>query len=94
MVEICSKQSAVVDRIVDQVSAVLLVKEGQEQLIVSTNKLPPGTKEGTWLLITTKGDKILAAELDQVKTEEIKDRIASKRALLLERMARRKKTRD
>lgn len=84
------RQSAVIDRIVDGRIAVLLFDEGEEQLQVSVDKLPEGSKEGTWLVVLVQDGELIWAELDPEKTREVQERIKSKRALLLERRARRR----
>ncbi|NMB00818.1 MAG: DUF3006 domain-containing protein [Firmicutes bacterium] len=89
-----TKQCAVIDRIVDGMTAVLLLEEGQGQITVPVEKLPVGSGEGIWLLLTIQDGVLIDVELDLEKTEQVKGRIASKRALLLARMARRKQSQD
>ncbi|HAI51849.1 MAG: DUF3006 domain-containing protein [Limnochordia bacterium] len=84
----CTK-SAVIDRIVDGEFAVLLFEEDEGQLTVPAVKLPPGSREGVWLLVHLEAGELVAAELDLAKTEEVKERIKQKRARLLQRMRRR-----
>lgn len=79
-----------IDRIVDGQIAILLLGEGGEQLQVAVDKLPAGSSEGTWLVVLVQDGELIWAELDPDKTREVEERIKSKRALLLERMARRK----
>lgn len=74
----------------EQATAVLLMEEGEGQLIVPIDQLPPGSKEGDWLLIVIEGEVLVHAELNPLKTEETKSRITAKRALLLERMTHHK----
>ncbi|HOK32956.1 MAG TPA: DUF3006 domain-containing protein [Limnochordia bacterium] len=83
------KQWAVIDRIVDGSWAVLVFEEGQRQLTVPVGKLPQGSREGMWLAVRLKDGELAEAELDLVKTEEVKARIQLKRARLLERMRQR-----
>ncbi len=73
----------------DGVTAVLLLEEDQTPIYVPVEELPPGSHEGAWLLVVMENGELLGAELDPVKTKEVKERISKKRALLLERMARR-----
>lgn len=78
-----------IDRIVDGAMAVLLLGEEQTQVLVPVETLPVGSAEGLWLLIRIEDGVVIEAELDDEKTEEIRGRIQAKRALLLQRMARR-----
>ncbi|HHW72444.1 MAG TPA: DUF3006 domain-containing protein [Firmicutes bacterium] len=84
-----NRQRAVIDRIVDGIFAVLLLEEGREQITVPVDKLPEGSAEGHWLLVRFAGGELIEAELDSAKTEEMRERIRRKRALLLERMKKR-----
>lgn len=72
----------------------LLLEDGQEEITVPISKLPPGSQEGSWLLVVLQGNELISAELDPQKTEEVKERIAKKRALLLKRTARRRREQD
>lgn len=80
--------SAVIDRIVDGITAVLLLEEEQAQLEVPVDRLPPGSAEGLWLLVLVEDGELIEARVDPEKTRRIKERIRQKRALLLERMTR------
>lgn len=72
----------------------MLFFEGEDtQLHVPVELLPPGSVEGNWLLVTMEDGEFLGAELNHEKTQEVKDRVSAKRALLLERMASRKRNR-
>ncbi|HBG09270.1 MAG: DUF3006 domain-containing protein [Limnochordia bacterium] len=82
-----SKQRAVIDRIVDGAFAVLLL-EGGQQITVPMEELPPGSREGIWLLVRLVDGNLVEAELDLEKTAEVKERIRKKRAHLLARMQR------
>ena len=53
--------------------------------------LPPGSAEGQWLLVYMEDGEFIAAEPDLEKTQQVKERIGAKRALLLERMALRRR---
>jgi hypothetical protein len=81
--------SAVIDRIVDETTAVLHFEGDQTQLHVPIHQLPEGSTEGQWLLVCLENGDFVYAEFDASKTQEAKERISKKRALLLERMARR-----
>lgn len=83
-----SKLSAVIDRIVDGKTAVLLVGNEQKQLLAPLEDLPEGSKEGLWLLIELENNKLITAELDKEQTENMKKRISAKRELLLKRKPR------
>lgn len=83
-----SKLSAVIDRIVDGKTAVLLVGNEQKQLLAPIEDLPEGSKEGLWLLIELENNKLITAELDKEQTENMKKRISAKRELLLKRKPR------
>lgn len=84
-----NKQSAVIDRIVDGITAVLLVGEGEEQLLCPLTSLPPGSKEGLWLVVSIEDGIVVEAEIDQEKTEAMEAQIRHKRAQLLQRTRRR-----
>jgi len=77
---------------VDGATAVLLLEE-EGKLYVPFDLLPAGSKEGQWLLVDLEDGRFQSAVLDLAKTEGIKERISKKRALLLERMARRQQNR-
>ncbi|GAA0348570.1 DUF3006 domain-containing protein [Bacillus horti] len=78
------KKSGVIDRIVDQRLAVLLVDE-QEELIVPIEELPSDVFEGSWLIVTFDGEKRIHVEKDMKKTVESKQRIATKLEQLREK---------
>lgn len=59
-------------------------------MIVSVEQLPSGSAEGSWLLVEIEDGELVEVDLDPEKRQEVKARISSKRALLLERMARRR----
>lgn len=69
---------AVVDRIVDDVHAVLLVGAEELERIVPVDELPPGTREGTWLRVVFDGDELVSAVIDAEGTGEVGRRVASK----------------
>lgn len=58
--------------------AVLLLQEGQEQLVVSRKSLPPETKEGDWLQVVIENGTLVSAVLDAEETARANQRIAEK----------------
>jgi hypothetical protein len=79
----------VIDRIVDERTAVLLFEDRERELHVPVVLLPPGSGEGQWLRVRLEGGDYVDADMDHEKTQDVKARISKKRKLLLERMARR-----
>lgn len=79
-----------VDRIVDEAHAVLLVGTEERELVVPLEELPEGTQAGHWLRVRLEGERVTEATIDQEATEEVRDRIAEK----LERLRRRGRRRD
>lgn len=73
----------------DGTIAVLLLED--TQLYVAVGQLPPGSAEGQWLLVYVENGEFVGAKLDLEKTQQVKERISAKRALLLERMALRRR---
>lgn len=71
-------EKAVIDRIVDGKTAVILVGENEIQYEYPANKLPEGAKEGSWLRVEVEEDEITTIELDQQETNIVSDRIQSK----------------
>ena len=72
---------AVVDRFEGD-KAVVLLGEGEKQLVVARDRLPAGAKEGHWLKVDMEGDVLVAAELDKEETASAERRIAAKLAAL------------
>jgi Protein of unknown function (DUF3006) len=72
---------AVIDRFEGNL-AVLLLNEGQEQLIVPRKSLPRGVKEGHWLQVEIENGEVRNAVIDQEETAKAKQRIAEKLARL------------
>jgi hypothetical protein len=68
--------------------AVLLIEQEEIELHVPLEHLPLGSVDGQWLVVEMENGAFVGAELDVAKTQEVKERISKKRALLLERMAR------
>lgn len=82
-------ERAVVDRIVDDQSAVLIVGDDQREVVVPAGSLPDGAGAGTWLSVTIAGDELADARIDHEATEQARGRIASKMAQLRQRSRRR-----
>ena len=68
---------AVVDRFEGEL-AVLLLNDGQEQLVVPRKSLPPGTKAGHWLQVEIDNGKMISAVIDEEETARASQRIAEK----------------
>ena len=75
------KTKAVIDRFEGD-KAVLLVGEEQDRLVVLKSFLPKGAKEGDWLQVDVKDDRVLSAAIDSDATAAAKNRIADKLAKL------------
>ena len=75
------KTKAVIDRFEGD-KAVLLVGEKQDRLVVLKSFLPKGAKEGDWLQVDVKDDRVLSAVIDSDATAAAKNRIADKLAKL------------
>jgi len=74
---------AVIDRFEGK-QAVLILGEGERQLSVPKDLLPQQAKEGSWLQVEVENESLLSAVLDEVETDNAKQRIAEK----LERLRR------
>jgi hypothetical protein len=62
--------------------AVLLVGDGQEQLLVPRKSLPRRAREGHWLQVEVENGIIQNAIIDKEETARAKQRIAEKLARL------------
>lgn len=83
---IVMSEKAVVDRIVDDEHAVLLVGDDEQELVVPRSTLPAGTEAGGWLRITRDSDgTVVSLTPDPAETEAIRARIADKLAQLRQR---------
>ena len=71
------KTNAVIDRFEGN-KAVLLVGEEQDRLIVLKSLLPRGVKEGDWLKVDVKDDRVLSVTNDPKGTIAAKKRIEDK----------------
>ena len=76
-------QTAVVDRFEDGALVVLMI--GEEQRVVPVASLPPGVKEGDWLMVRFVGDDLVHAEIDSAETQRAQQRVTEK----MERLRRR-----
>ena len=72
---------AVIDRFEDD-QAVLLLNDGQDQLVAPRKVLPRGAKEGDWLQVEIKDGKVVSAVIDADETTSAKQMIAEKLARL------------
>ena len=72
---------AVIDRFEGD-QAILLLNDGQEQIIASRQSLPPEAKQGDWLNIQIKDGEMISAFIDVDETAIAKQRIADKLARL------------
>ena len=75
-------EKAVVDRIVDGRTAVILVGEDVRQHYYPADELPEGAREGTWLRVLIESGRIVAMEVDQEETDTARRRIQEKMAKL------------
>jgi len=64
--------------------AVLLVGEQQDRLEVNKSMLPIGAKEGDWLQVEVKDDRVFSATADPKGTADAKNRILDKLGILRE----------
>ncbi len=71
-------EKAVIDRIVDRTTAVILVGEDQRQHHHPADGLPAGAREGTWLTVRIEDDGIVSIEVDAGETDEVRRRIQEK----------------
>ena len=78
------KTKAMIDRF-EGASAVLLVGEEQDRLEVNKSMLPIGAKEGDWLQVDVKDDRVFSTTADPKGTSDAKKRIQDKLAKLRDR---------
>ena len=71
-------EKAVIDRIVDGRTAVILVGEDERQFRYPADRLPGGAKEGTWLRVQVESGSVVAMEVDQEETDAVCRRIQEK----------------
>ncbi|MFL2099527.1 DUF3006 domain-containing protein [Desemzia sp. FAM 23991] len=55
--------------------AVLLVEQLNKEWIVEVDRLPAGSKKGTWFTLDISGDEISSISVDQQLTEEKSQKI-------------------
>jgi hypothetical protein len=60
---------AVVDRIVDDTTAVLLVGPSEDELLVPAVSLPAGVEEGSWVVVDLDADPPTVSGIDHELTE-------------------------
>ncbi len=77
------QMKAVIDRF-EKDKAVLLLGDGEDQLLVPRAALPSSAKVGDWLRVVVNGTTLVSAILDEEETARAKQRIADK----LERLRR------
>lgn len=71
-------EKAVIDRIVDGETAVILVGEDEREYRYPAEQLPEGAREGCWLRVQIDGGEIAALELDQDETDVTRRRVQDK----------------
>lgn len=59
----------VLDRIEDGL-ATILVNEKQKEFVISEEKLPKKSKEGTWFILEKTNDTYKIVQIDEEKTKE------------------------
>jgi hypothetical protein len=76
---------AVIDRF-EAASAIVLLKDGGQKLIIPKVDLPPKASEGDWIQITLEGESLhgkrIQIELDEAETQAARQRINEKLAQL------------
>ncbi len=79
-------ERAVIDRIVDETYAVLLVGDPPvREVSVEVSELPPGAREGHWLFVDLAGDRLEAADIDEEGTRRARSRVREKLGALRRR---------
>jgi hypothetical protein len=71
------KIKAVIDRI-DGDKVVILTGPEQDRLIIFKSQLPPGAKEGDWLITEIEDDHVFSVKSDPEETSSAKSRISEK----------------
>ena len=71
-------EKAVIDRIVDGQTAVIIVGAGETQHHYPADKLPEGAKEGSWLKVQIESGEITSVEINNQETDLVRKRIQSK----------------
>ena len=75
------KTQAVIDRFEGN-KVVILVGKEQDRLIVPKTSIPKSAKEGDWLIVDVRDDRIFSAEIDTQATEAARKRINDKLNML------------
>ena len=78
-------EKAVIDRIVDGRTAVILVGDDEREHHYPVDKLPADSREGTWLRVQVAGGQIVSLEVDQEETDIVRRRIQEKMDKLRQR---------
>ena len=71
-------EKAVLDRIVDGRTAVILVGEDEREFHLPAERLPSGAVEGSWLRVEISGSQIVSIEVDPEETESVRRRVQQK----------------
>ena len=72
---------AVIDRFEGKF-AILILGEDEQRLNVPIDRLPQGSREGTWLQIELKNGELVSVVMDDEETVNVKSRIEEKLARL------------
>lgn len=70
-------ESAVIDRFEGDY-AVLTMAGQQGNLDIPRQQLPPGVREGHWLLVEIVDGQLISAQIDEVTTQAARQRIQAK----------------
>ena len=72
---------AVIDRFEGKF-AILILGEDEQRVNVPIDRLPQGSREGTWLQIELKNGELVSVVMDDEETVNVKSRIEEKLARL------------
>lgn len=82
-------QRAVIDRIVDERHAVLLIGKDEVEAVLPVADLPSGSRSGDWLFVThDEGGQVRVLGKDEEATGKAEGRVASKLDELRQRGSR------
>lgn len=76
---------AVIDRIVDGSSAVLLVGSEEHERIVAASVLPDDAREGVWVVVDPSTEPVTVIEVDHERTAHRAERIEQQLEQIRER---------
>lgn len=76
---------AVIDRIVDGSSAVLLVGPEEHERIVAASMLPEDAREGVWVVVDASTDPVTVIAVDHQRTADRAERIEQQLEQIRER---------